>query len=184
MSALIEELVSALRCLPGVGPKSAQRMALYLLERNRDGGRRLAGALTRAMDEVDHCSRCRTFSETEVCALCANQKRDSSLLCIVETPADVAAIERGAGYGGLYFVLMGHLSPLDGVGPEELGLHSLARRLELVPDDASEADLAILDRQLQSEHAIVAAEPERVVHVDSSLPLDPTALINALDLPG
>ena len=130
MSALIEELVSALRCLPGVGPKSAQRMALYLLERNRDGGRRLAGALTRAMDEVDHCSRCRTFSETEVCALCANQKRDSSLLCIVETPADVAAIERGAGYGGLYFVLMGHLSPLDGVGPEELGLHSLARRLD------------------------------------------------------
>lgn len=130
MSALIDELVSALRCLPGVGPKSAQRMAYFLLERNRDGGRRLSSVLSRAMDEVGHCSWCRTFSESDVCALCANQKRDHSLLCIVETPADVAAVERGAGYSGLYFVLMGHLSPLDGVGPEELGLHSLAGRLD------------------------------------------------------
>jgi len=128
-SRLIGRLVEALRCLPGVGPKSAQRMAFQLLEYNRDGGRQLAEALTQAMDRVGNCRECRTLSEDPVCALCANEQRDRSLLCVVETPADVQALEQSIGYRGLYFVLMGHLSPLDGIGPEALGLELLESRL-------------------------------------------------------
>lgn len=128
--SLIGQLIEALRCLPGVGPKSAQRMAFYLLERNRDGARTLAEALTAAMDNIRHCSLCRTLSETEVCRLCANAARDQSLLCVVETPADVLAVERATGYKGLYFVLMGHLSPLDGIGPEEIGIDKLMERMD------------------------------------------------------
>lgn len=129
-SPLIDELIDALRCLPGVGPKSAQRMAYHLLHRDRDGARRLAGALREAADKVDHCGQCRTFSESEICGVCANPKRDDSLLCIVENPGDVLAIEQVAGYRGKYFVLLGHLSPLDGIGPGELGLDKLAARLD------------------------------------------------------
>lgn len=128
-SELIDELVTALRCLPGVGPKSAQRMAFHLLERDREGGRRLAAALDAAMDRIGHCRVCRTLSEAEICGICANEKRDRGLLCVVETPADVAAIEHGTDFRGMYFVLMGRLSPLDGIGPEDLGLDQLARRL-------------------------------------------------------
>jgi recombination protein RecR len=128
-SIIIDRLVTALRCLPGVGPKSAQRMALHLLERNRDRGRQLAAALVDAMDQVGHCRVCRTLTELPICHICASEKRDRSLLCVVETPADVAAIEQGTDYRGLYFVLLGHLSPLDGVGPEALGMDTLARRL-------------------------------------------------------
>ena len=128
-SRLIGRLVESLRCLPGVGPKSAQRMAFHLLEYNRDGGRQLAEALTQAMDRVGNCRECRTLSEDPVCALCANARRDRSLLCVVETPADVQALEQSIGYQGLYFVLMGHLSPLDGIGPEALGLDLLETRL-------------------------------------------------------
>lgn len=128
-SRLIGRLVEALRCLPGVGPKSAQRMAFQLLEYNRDGGRQLAEALTQAMDRVGNCRECRTLSEDPVCTLCANERRDRSLLCVVETPADVQALEQSIGYRGLYFVLMGHLSPLDGIGPEALGLELLETRL-------------------------------------------------------
>lgn len=128
-SPRIERLIEALRCLPGVGPKSAQRMTYYLLERDRAGGRRLAEALLEAMDKVGSCRRCRTFSETEVCALCASSARDAALLCVVESPADVAALEQSTGYRGLYFVLMGHLSPLDGIGPKDLGLDLLEARL-------------------------------------------------------
>ncbi|MGB5179761.1 MAG: recombination mediator RecR [Gammaproteobacteria bacterium] len=128
-SRLIGRLVESLRCLPGVGPKSAQRMAFHLLEYNRDGGRQLAEALTLAMDRVGNCRECRTLSEDTVCALCANQRRDRSLLCVVETPADVQALEQSIAYQGLYFVLMGHLSPLDGIGPEALGLDLLEARL-------------------------------------------------------
>ena len=128
-SRLIGRLIEALRCLPGVGPKSAQRMAFQLLEYNRDGGRQLAEALAQAMDRVGNCSECRTFSEDPVCTLCANDRRDRSLLCVVETPADVQALEQSIGYQGLYFVLMGHLSPLDGIGPEALGLDLLETRL-------------------------------------------------------
>jgi len=128
-SRLIGQLIEGLRCLPGVGPKSAQRMAFHLLERDRDGGRRLAAALEQAMERVGNCSVCRTLSEDAVCALCANEQRDRSQLCVVETPADVQALEQATGYRGLYFVLMGHLSPLDGIGPEALGLDRLEARL-------------------------------------------------------
>ncbi|MGA7801712.1 MAG: recombination mediator RecR [Gammaproteobacteria bacterium] len=126
----IERLMEALRCLPGVGPKSAQRMTYHLLERDREGGRRLAEALVQAMEHVGHCRQCRTFSETELCPLCTSERRDRSLLCVVESPADVLALEQATGFGGLYFVLMGHLSPLDGIGPDELGLDALTARLD------------------------------------------------------
>jgi recombination protein RecR len=128
-SRLIGQLIESLRCLPGVGPKSAQRMAFQLLEHNREGGRQLAAALTQAMERVGNCSDCRTLSEDPVCSLCASERRDRSQLCIVETPADVQALEQATGYQGLYFVLMGHLSPLDGIGPEALGLDMLEARL-------------------------------------------------------
>jgi recombination protein RecR len=129
MSRLIGQLIESLRCLPGVGPKSAQRMAFQLLEHDREGGRQLAAALTQAMDRVGNCSDCRTLSEDPVCALCASERRKRSQLCVVETPADVQALEQATGYQGLYFVLMGHLSPLDGIGPEALGLDMLESRL-------------------------------------------------------
>lgn len=128
-SRLIGRLIETLRCLPGVGPKSAQRMAFHLLEYNRDGARQLAEALNLAMERVGNCRECRTLSEESVCALCANDRRDRSQLCVVETPADVQALEQSTGYQGLYFVLMGHLSPLDGIGPEALGLDLLEARL-------------------------------------------------------
>jgi recombination protein RecR len=128
-SRLIGRLIESLRCLPGVGPKSAQRMAFHLLEHNRDGGRQLAEALVLAMDKVGNCRECRTLSEADVCTLCANDRRDRSQLCVVETPADVQALEQSTGFQGLYFVLMGHLSPLDGIGPEALGLDVLETRL-------------------------------------------------------
>ncbi len=127
---MLAELIEALKVLPGVGARSAQRMALQLLERNRDGGMRLAAALDAAMQKIGNCSRCRNFSEEPVCALCANEQRDRSLLCVVESPSDLAAIEQATGYRGLYFVLLGRLSPLDGMGPEELGLSLLAQRLQ------------------------------------------------------
>jgi len=122
---LLDQLMEALRCLPGVGPKSAQRMAFHLLERDRDGGRKLARILDQAMEHIGHCERCRTFSESEICALCANPKRDDSQICVVETPAEVVAIEQAINYSGRYFVLGGRLSPLDGIGPREIGLHRL-----------------------------------------------------------
>ena len=127
--SLIDELIEALRCLPGVGPKSAQRMAYYLLERDRDGARRLSIKLEQAADKVGHCSSCRTLTERNVCPICASHSRDRSLLCVVEMPTDVAAIEQANVYRGLYFVLMGHLSPLDGIGPDQIGLHLLSARL-------------------------------------------------------
>ena len=129
-ASLLEQLIDALRVLPGVGHKSAQRMAYHLLERQRDGGRRLAATLEAAMERVGHCRRCRDFSEAEVCAICASPTRDTHLLCVVETPADRLAIEQATGYRGLYFVLQGRLSPLDGIGPAELGLDLLAQRLQ------------------------------------------------------
>ncbi len=129
-SSLLNQLMEALRCLPGVGPKSAQRIAFHLLERDRERARRLAEVLCKALDNIVRCRLCRNLSETEVCTLCSNPKRDHSLLCIVETPADVLAIEQATSYRGVYFVLMGHLSPLDGIGPAELGLEQLERRLD------------------------------------------------------
>lgn len=129
MSPLLEELVQALRCLPGVGARSAQRMAFHLLERDRAGARRLAEKLAAAADRIGQCSRCRTFSEEPVCALCRAPGRDDEQLCVVETPADLYALEQATGYRGRYFVLHGRLSPLDGRGARELGLDRLAERL-------------------------------------------------------
>lgn len=129
-SPLLNRLMTALRCLPGVGPKSAQRMALHLLERDRDGACRLVEALRAALDGIGRCRLCRDLSETELCTLCANPHRDRSLLCVVENPADVLAVEQATGFQGVYFVLMGHLSPLDGIGPAELGLEALEARLD------------------------------------------------------
>lgn len=129
MSTLIEQLITAFKCLPGVGPKSAQRMAYYLLERDRPGALELSEVLQQAVERIGHCDMCRTFTEDTRCSICANPKRIASQLCIVETPADIIAIEQATDYKGLYFVLMGHLSPLDGVGPSDIGLDVLAKRL-------------------------------------------------------
>jgi recombination protein RecR len=125
----LARLIDALRCLPGVGPKSAQRMAFHLLERDRDGGRSLAQSLAQALDTVGHCRRCRMLTESELCMICSSAQRDTAQLCVVESPADVVAIEQSGGFRGRYFVLMGHLSPLDGVGPAELGLDEFERVL-------------------------------------------------------
>lgn len=125
LSPLIEQLVEAFRCLPGVGPKSAQRMALYLLERNPAGARKLSEVLLQAVEQVGNCRQCRTLTEHELCGICASPSRTRNLLCVVESPADVYAIEQTGTYRGLYFVLMGHLSPIDGIGPEQLGMDKL-----------------------------------------------------------
>lgn len=121
----IEQLIEAFRCLPGVGPKSAQRMTFHLLERNRSGGERLANALSQALNKVQHCQRCRILSETELCSRCNDDQRRQDQLCIVEMPSDVLAIEQATHYQGQFFVLTGHLSPLDGIGPEALGIPQL-----------------------------------------------------------
>jgi len=124
----LEQLLLALRRLPGVGPKSAQRMAFHLLERDRDGALRLAAALSEALRSIGRCRNCRMFAEDELCALCTAAGRDGAMVCVVESPADVSAVEESAGYRGHYFVLHGRLSPLDGVGPVELGIEVLAEK--------------------------------------------------------
>lgn len=124
----LDELTAALRCLPGVGPRAAQRMALHLLQHDRDGAGRLAHALEGAVRAVHHCERCNTFTEGQLCHLCQSSKRDAALLCVVETPADLLSIEQTQSYSGLYFVLLGRLSPLDGVGPKEIRLERLLAR--------------------------------------------------------
>jgi len=128
-SPSLQDLMDALRCLPSVGPKSAQRMTLHLLERDREGALALATALRDAVEKIGHCSLCRNFTELEICELCSDPKRDASMVCVVETPADVLAIEQSGSFRGLYFVLMGHLSPIDGVGPAEIGLEDLQQRV-------------------------------------------------------
>ncbi len=128
-SPSLDTLIEALQCLPGVGQKSAQRMALYLIERDRAGAQRIAVSLNQALEKVSHCQQCRNFADSDICQICANSGRDDSLICIVETPADVLAMESSGSYRGLYFVLLGRLSPLDGLGPEQLGLESLEVRL-------------------------------------------------------
>ena len=127
--SLLEQLIEALRCMPGIGRKSAQRIAHQLLQRNRDAAKHLSRIMADAMDNIGHCERCRTFTEKTLCYLCENKKRDDSILCIVENPSDVDAIEE-ANYRGRYFVLLGHLSPLDGIGPDDIGLNELPQLLE------------------------------------------------------
>jgi recombination protein RecR len=129
-STLLIRLIDALRCMPGIGQKSAQRIAFHLLERDRGGATTLAAALADAMEGIGHCKQCRMFSEHALCSICSASGRDESMLCAVESPADVMAVEDATGFRGLYFVLMGHLSPLDGIGPEELGLALLQERLK------------------------------------------------------
>lgn len=131
--SLLGALIEALRCLPGVGPKSAQRMALHLLERDREGGRRLSAALASGMERIGRCKVCRDLTERDTCRICANPRRDESVLCVVESPVDVLAIEQATAFQGRYFVLLGRLSPLDGMGPDELGLNELEQRFDERP---------------------------------------------------
>ena len=169
-ASLLEQLIDAFRILPGVGQKTAQRMAYHVLERDRDGGQRLADALASAVERIGHCERCRDFSETPVCAICASGARDAHLLCVVESPADRLVIEQATGFRGFYFVLQGRLSPLDGIGPRELGLDAFAARLaegevqELViatnPTVEGEATAHYL-AQLARQHGV---KPTRLAH--------------------
>lgn len=129
MTPLLQQLIQSLRCMPGIGPKSAQRIAFYLLARNRDGAKNLGDSLIQAMNEIDYCESCRTFSETALCVFCSSTQRDKTVLCIVESPADQYAIEQ-TGYRGMYFILHGHLSPLDGISPEEIGMSTFRERLQ------------------------------------------------------
>jgi recombination protein RecR len=140
-SPLISQLIEALRCLPGVGPKSAQRMAMQLLEKEREAGAYLANTILEALSKVERCQKCRTLCESPLCKICSNPKRNHRLLCIVETPMDILAIEQSGGFSGVYFVLMGHLSPLDGIGPNELKLEQLDQYL--ASDEVQEVILAI-----------------------------------------
>ena len=168
--SLLEQLIEAFRILPGVGQKTAQRMAYHVLERDRDGAQRLSEALAAAVDRIGHCTRCRDFSESELCVTCASVSRDAHLLCAVESPADRLVIEQATGYRGFYFVLQGRLSPLDGIGPRELGLEKLAARLaegevqELViatnPTVEGEATAHYL-AQLSRQHGV---KPTRLAH--------------------
>lgn len=168
--SLLEQLIEALRVLPGVGQKTAQRMAYQLLERERDGGQHLAAVLAEALEHIGHCAQCRDFTESELCAICANGSRDRHLLCAVESPADRLAIEQATGFRGLYFILQGRLSPLDGIGPRELGLDQLASRLaeaevtELIiatnPTVEGEATAHYL-AQLARQHGV---HPSRLAH--------------------
>lgn len=136
MSPLIDRLIEAFQVLPGVGPKGAQRMVLYLLQRNRNGGRHLAEVLGEALERVGQCETCRNLSEEAQCRLCSDPRRDDAVLCVVESAADILAFEQAGGYRGRYFVLHGHLSPIDGIGPEALGLDLLERRArELAPQE-------------------------------------------------
>ncbi len=128
-SPLLDQLIDAFRCLPGVGPKSAQRMALHLLEREREGGRKLSTALADAIEHVGNCQLCRTFTEETLCRICASNSRNKQQYCVVESPADVFAIEQSGSYQGVYFVLMGHLSPIDGIGPEHLAIPKLVKQV-------------------------------------------------------
>jgi recombination protein RecR len=163
-------LIEALRCLPGVGPKSAQRMAFHLLEKDRDAASALASALQGAVSGVGRCRRCRMFADAELCPICASPSRDQSLLCVVESPADVAAIEQSGSYRGVYFVLMGHLSPLDGIGPDELGFaelevllgEGLVREAILATNTTVEGDAtAHVIAEIANRHQV---KPSRIAH--------------------
>tara|TARA_B100001013_G_scaffold334187_1_gene251689 strand:+ start:328 stop:942 length:615 start_codon:yes stop_codon:yes gene_type:complete len=130
ISPLVDNLIEAFQCLPGIGPKSARRMVIYLLEKDRDAGKLLSKSLSHTLETVGQCDRCRIFSEKEVCTICSNEKRDSNTICLVETVADVFAIEESNQYRGKYFILHGHLSPIDDIGPEELGLNKLFQQVK------------------------------------------------------
>jgi recombination protein RecR len=171
---LLNQLIESLRCLPGVGPKTAQRMALHLLERNREGGLQLASVVAEAMQKIGRCKQCRDLTESEICTLCANPARDSSLLCVVESPVDVLAIEQATAYKGRYFVLLGRLSPLDGIGPAELGLDQLAEILEKqAPDEMIIATNPTVEGEATSYYLQKMAEKHniRITRIAHGVPL-------------
>jgi recombination protein RecR len=189
-SPALEHLIEALRCLPGVGPKSAQRMTLHLLERDREGASALAEALSLAVEVVGHCSRCRNFTELEICEICSDPRRDAVTVCVVETPADVLAVEQSGSYRGLYFVLMGHLSPIDGIGPAEIGLDQFRRR---VREDGVEEVILATNPTVEGEATayyltdMLQGEGVRVTRIAHGVPLggelgyvDGTTLAHAL----
>ncbi len=189
-SPLLEQLIEGLRCLPGVGPKSAQRMALQLLTRGREKGKRLAEILLTAMDAIQHCSDCRIFSESERCEICTSLTRDVTLLCIVENPIDVSQIEQTSSFRGKYFVLLGHLSPLDGIGPDEIGLPQLKQRflngeiqeviLATNPTVEGEATAHYIS-ELAKTHGLKVSRIARGVAIGSELEyIDPNTLAHAL----
>jgi recombination protein RecR len=165
-SPLIDELITALRCLPGVGPKSAQRMAFQLLEQRRDGAMRLVQSLERALERVGRCADCRTLTEQTLCEICANPRRQRSTVCVVETPVDALAIENAGSFQGLYFVLHGKLSPIDGIGPAEIGVPELLARLQREPvEELILATNATLEGEAT---AYYIAERAREIHIASS----------------
>jgi recombination protein RecR len=169
-SPLIDQLIEAFRCLPGVGPKSAQRMTLQLLERNRVGAKQLSNALAEALEKVGNCIDCGTLTEEPICRICASSSRNKSLCCVVESPADIFAIEQSGSFRGIYFVLMGHLSPIDGIGPEQLGIPRLIEKVsnqnieELIiacnPTVEGEATAYYIAEQLRDTEVVVS----RIAH--------------------
>ncbi len=189
-SPLLEQLIEALRCLPGVGQKTAQRMALLLLTRGRENGKRLAKSLTDAMTHIGHCQLCRIFSETDQCDICASLHRDHTLLCVVENPVDVAVIEQTGSFRGKYFVLLGRLSPLDGIGPEEIGIDKLQayfargeiKEVILATNPTVEGEAtAHYISELAKQHAIKATRIAHGVPIGSELEyIDSSTLAHAL----
>ncbi len=190
-SASLDALIAALTCLPGVGRKSAQRMALHLLERDRDGARQLAETITEALERVGHCERCRNFSDQALCPVCSDADRDQATICVVETPADVLAVESSGAYRGRYFVLLGRLSPLDGFGPDELGLDALEAELAdggigeiiLATSATIEGDItAQYIADLASRHGIRSSRLARGIPLGGELEfVDSGTLSRALD---
>lgn len=173
-SPLINQLIQAFRCLPSVGPKTAQRMAFHLLERDKQGGKQLAEILLTSLEEVGHCTSCRTLTEEETCQLCLNPNRDASLLCIVQNPADMLALEASGVYKGKYFVLLGQLSPLDGLGPEDLGLDQLINKL--TTEEINEVILATnptLEGETTAHYLaqLLVDYPVKVSHLAKGVPL-------------
>ncbi|MCZ6642665.1 MAG: recombination mediator RecR [Gammaproteobacteria bacterium] len=174
ISPLIDRLIGAFQVLPGVGPKGAQRMALHLLQRNRDGASELADALNQAVEEVGHCRLCRNLSEMDVCRLCSDERRENSIVCIVESPADIIAIEQAGGFKGRYYVLHGHLSPIDGIGPEELGLEALeARIIQLQPAEVILATNPTVEGEATAHYVTQLLKPhvELVTRIAHGVPL-------------
>jgi recombination protein RecR len=172
--SVIDNLIQAFQVLPGVGPKSAQRMSLHLLLREREAGLALAEAMRAAMVEVSECARCRNLTEHNVCLLCSDERRDASLLCVVESPADVLAIEQAGGYRGYYFVLNGRLSPLDGIGPEQLGIEVLQHRIdELRPDELIVATNPTVEGEATAQYIahLVSDTVDRVSRIAHGVPL-------------
>lgn len=187
---MLNRLVEALRCLPGVGPKSAQRMVFHLLQHQRQRGLHLASCLEQAMNQITHCQRCRNYTEQSICVLCQNPNRDSSLLCVVESPADVAAIEQSNSFQGSYFVLMGKISPLDGLGPDDIGLPKLRN---LIIDEGIQEVILALSPSVEGQttihfiHQLLRDQPINITQLAHGIPsggelefLDGNTIGNAL----